>query len=131
MTKDFELDNLQTKLQDRFPFLSFGRYVDREYAGIIQNCDNTIVSMYVYNNIQDVEMKKLFLRLGDNWWNESNRTIPINIFLKETFRVFQPYLKTFARKEWEHLAGPMTSLSEIMTKRIKRRQISLVSKRAR
>ena len=122
------MDGTQAKFQERFPFLSFGKYVDREYVGIVQNCDNTLLSMYVYNHIQDVELKKLFLRLGDNWWFESNRTIPINIFLKDSFKIFQPYLKTFARKEWDHIAGPMTSLSEIMTKRIKRRQISLVKR---
>jgi hypothetical protein len=84
--------------------------------------------MYVYSNIFDESLRKKFLECGEIWWWESNRQLPINIFLKKKFEVFRPYLKTFIRKDFEIVFGPVVSLQEIITKRIKRRTIQLVKK---
>lgn len=115
-------------LKEKFPFLSYGKYLGEGYIGIIQNSDNHIISMYVYNDVKDEEMRKFFLDCGDTWWWESNRQMPINIFMKAKFNMFRPYLKTFIRKDFELLFGPMVSLQEIMNKRVKRRTITLVKK---
>jgi hypothetical protein len=113
---------------EKFPFLTHGTYLDQEYLGIVGNSDNQIVSMYVYNLLPNDELKKLFLQLGDEWWWETNRQLPINIALKDRWVVFRPYMRTFIAKDFDHLAGPCVSLDTVMVKRIKRRQIQLVKK---
>ncbi len=113
---------------DNFPFLTLGHYIDQEYLGIIGNSDSQIVSMYVFDMIPTDELKKLFLELGEEWWWETNRTIPINVALKDRWSVFRPYLKTFIRKDFNIIHGPCLSLDNIMTKRVKKRQIQLVRK---
>jgi hypothetical protein len=120
--------NVYKKLTDKFPFLTLAKYMDEEYIGIIQNMDQQCVSMYILSDIFDPEEKKEFLRLGEVWWWESNRQIPINVFLKDQFGPFRRYLKTFAKKEFEVICGPTVSLQDNMQKRIKRRQIQLVRK---
>ena len=110
------------------PFLSLCKHGEDELVGIIQNYTNTVVSIYVYNYIRTVEEKQEFLELGEEWWWGSNRLIPINIVLKEPMRNFTYALKTFSTKDFEVLYGHQTSLTNVITKRTKRRQISLVRK---
>lgn len=113
---------------ENFPFLTLGRYLEQEYLGIIGNSDNQIISMYVYNILPDEEHKKLFLQLGDEWWWETNRQMPINVTLKDRWSIFRPYLKTFITNDFEIIQGPCVSLDVVMCKRVKRRQIQLVRK---
>jgi hypothetical protein len=113
---------------EKFPFLTLGRYLDQEYLGIVGNSDNQITSMYVYNLLHDEEAKKLFLQLGDEWWWETNRQMPINVTLKDRWSVFRPILKSFISSDFEILHGPCVSLDTVMVKRVKRRQIQLVRK---
>lgn len=72
------------------------------------------------------DLRKFFLDMGETWWWESNRKIPINIFLKTEMQIFKPYIKTFNIKDVEVLFGPIVSLSEISEKRVKRKSIQLV-----
>ena len=116
------------KISEALPFMTFGRYLDQDYMGIVQNCDNQFISMYCYDKIETEDLKKTFLKCGEVWWWESNHQIPINVFLGARFKPFQPYLRTFARKEFEVLAGPVVSLGDVIQKRIKRRQIQLVAR---
>lgn len=118
-------DNYYKILVDKCPFLTYGKYIEDNYIGVVQNCDNSIVSMYIYNNIPDENMRKLFLSMSQTWWNESNRQLPINVFLRGQFKIFNPYLRTFVRKEFQHVCGPMTSLQDVMVKRVKRRQVQI------
>ena len=48
-----------------------------------------------------------------------NRMIPINIFLKQEWLPFRPYLTTFVSKDCHIIAGPNVSLSDLNKKRIK------------
>lgn len=121
-------NNLFKKLSEKYPFLTVCRYAEEEFVGIIQNRGNTITSMYNFGSLPTVEHKKLFLELGEIWWWESNRSIPINIFLRGEWSVFKPYTKTFTNKTLEILSGPVTSLSEIVHKKKKRKSITLVRK---
>lgn len=122
------MDELLEKLLEKFPFLSHIRYGDSEYIGIVQNRDAHCTSFYNYEKIQELELKKLFLELGEVWWWESNRMIPINIFLKDDWTAFRPYLTTFVSKDCEIIVGPNVSLSDLSKKRTKRRSIQLVKK---
>lgn len=117
-----------TDVQEKFPFLTILRYRDEEFIGIVQNSDEKIISFYDYNSIKTDEEKKLFLKLGDIWWYESSRLIPLNIFLSGQLTPFRYCLKTFIYKDITVLLGPVTSLDNIVKKRIKRRQIQLIRK---
>ena len=116
------------ELQEKFPFLSCIRHSNNEYVGILLNQDQFVTSIYVYDQIQDTGKKQLFLELGEVWWWESNRTIPINIFLNREFEEFRPFIKTFTTKDVEVVFGPKTSLNNVLKKRIIRRNISFIKK---
>jgi len=116
------------KLGEKYPFLSLVKYSANEYVGIIQNYDKNCLSIYDIDQIKDPKLVKSFLELGDQWWWESNRKIPINIFLKKEFPVFKPCLRTFIAKDCTILSGPKVSLRDIMEKRVKKRSIQLVKK---
>jgi hypothetical protein len=82
--------------------------------------------MYDISVIKTDEERRLFLEMGESWWWESNRKIPINIFLKKEMQVFRYAIKTFNSKDAEVVFGPTVNLSEIAEKRIKRKSIQLV-----
>jgi hypothetical protein len=122
------MDERIKNILEKFEFLSYGCMLDVHYLGIIQNSDNQLLSMYVLDAIPDGALRTEFLRCGEEWWWGSNRQIPINIFLKDRFRPFRPYLKHFARKDFELIAGPAVSLQETIARRVRKRQITLVRK---
>lgn len=113
-------------LLNEYPFLSFLTYGGNEYIGIIQNIDDVITSIYDFGMLKTNDQKKLYLALGESWWWESNRMIPINIFLKADWVQFRPTLKTFNSKDVDLKYGPAISLKESAMKRSKRRSITLV-----
>ncbi len=114
------------KIADKYPFITFCTYAGNEYIGVVQNRDDAVTTIYDFGNIPIAEMKKLFLELAGQWWWESNRSIPINIFLKNDWEVFRPFLKTFVNKDLAILHGPCTSLTDIARKKSKRKSITLV-----
>lgn len=118
------IDLLQ--IQEKFPFLSGLRAQSREYICIIQNSDDKIISFYDYQSICSPKEKLLFLEQGEIWWWESNRLLPINIFLQGQMQQFRYCMKTIVNKDTEIMFGPCTSLNNIMKKRIKKRQIQLI-----
>jgi hypothetical protein len=111
---------------EKFPFLAYGLLNDVPYLGVVQNCDGQMISIYVLGLIPTEAERKEFLALSEIWWWESNRQIPINIFLKEKFRQFRPYLKHFSRKDFDLKAGPIVSLQETIARRVRKRQVMLV-----
>lgn len=115
-------------LQENFPFISIINHVNQEYVGIIINQDAQITSIYDYTTIRTDEEKARFLELGEAWWWESNRQIPINIFLNKEIIEFRYAIKNFSTKDVKVILGPCTSLNDIIVKRIKRRSITLVRK---
>jgi hypothetical protein len=115
-----------TKLTDKYPFITLCVYASQEYVGIIQNRDDAITTIYDFGSITDLEAKKVFLELANIWWWESNRSIPINIFLKQDWDPFRNYLRTFINKDLEILHGPVCSLAEMARKKSKRKSITLV-----
>jgi hypothetical protein len=112
--------------QTNYPFVSCVKSNDVEYVGIIINLDSFVTSIYDISKIQAEDDRKLFLEMGEIWWWESNRKIPINIFLKKEMQVFKYAIKTFNSKDIELIFGPAVNLSEIAEKRIKRKLIQLV-----
>jgi hypothetical protein len=115
-------------LQENFPFISVLTHVDHEYVGIIINQDAQVTSIYDYTSIKTEEEKTKFLELGEAWWWESNRQIPINIFLLKEIIEFRYAIRNFSTKDVKVLLGPCTSLNDIIVKRVKRKSITLVRK---
>jgi hypothetical protein len=112
--------------QTNYPFVSCIKSNDIEYVGIVINFDSFVTSIYDISVIKSDEERKLFLEMGEVWWWESNRKIPINIFLKKEMQFFKYAIKTFNSKDIELVFGPSVNLSEIAEKRIKRKSIQLV-----
>ena len=117
-----------TEITNEIEFLTGIKYAGNEYVGIVVNSDNQILTFYDAGQLGNEELKKEFLELGNIWWWESNRMLPIDVFLHHEMRPFHPYLKTFAMKDVEILFGPVTSLQNLIKKRVKRRSIQLVRK---
>lgn len=113
-------------LQQRYPFLSVVEYLNQEYLGIVQQADQQFISIYAWDDNWTDVRKKRFLICGETWWWESNRNIPINLFLGRDFQEFRSVLKTFASKESRVVQGPVVNLRELLNKRVKRRTITLV-----
>jgi len=118
---------LAEEIFEKYPFLSLVTYGGSEYVGIVQNQDDTVLSMYDYSKLPD-ELKQVFLDLGDTWWWESNRMIPINLFLKNDFAQFSSILITFNIRDTEVVRGPSVSIADLAKKRSKRRNIQLIKK---
>ena len=116
------------KLTENHPYITVVSFASQDYVGIVQNRDDQCTSLYDYGAIVDDRIKQLFLELGDTWWWESNRQIPINIFLKEEWLPFRSYLRTFNNKNLTILHGPIVSLNELNKRRTKRRSITLVKR---
>jgi hypothetical protein len=119
---------ITTNLQENFPFISVITHVNQEYVGIIINQDAQVTSIYDYTAIKSEEDRTRFLELGEVWWWESNRQIPINIFLNKEIVDFRYTIRNFNTKDVKILFGPCTSLNDIIVKRIKRKSITLVRK---
>lgn len=112
----------------QYPYLTYIVYGGNDYVGIVQNADEQITTIYDYGILRTTEQKAHFLELGEQWWWESNRIIPINVFLKQDWAIFKFCVKTMNSKDVEIKYGPQTSLKEMAMKRSKRRSITLVRK---
>ena len=119
---------LTKDIKDNFPFLSVVTYGGNEYIGIIINQDQWVTSMYVYTNINTELEKRKFVELGDVWWWESNRMIPINIFLKSELDPFKYSIVTMNSKDVRVSLGPCVNLNNLSIKRVKRKHVQLIRK---
>jgi hypothetical protein len=117
-----------TKLAEKYPFITLCVYASNEYVGIIQNRDDTITTIYDFGSLKSLDQKQKFLELANTWWWESNRSIPINIFLRGDWDEFRLCLRTFVNRDLEIVHGPICSLSDIAKKKSKRKSITLVRK---
>tara|TARA_R110000851_G_scaffold118929_1_gene246497 strand:- start:291 stop:662 length:372 start_codon:yes stop_codon:yes gene_type:complete len=115
-------------IENNFPFVSVVTYGGNEYVGIIANQDQYITSMYVFTSLKTDIEKELFLEMGSIWWWESNRTLPINIFLIKEMRVFSYSMMTMNSKDVRVTIGPCVNLNNLNFKRIKRKSVQLVRK---
>jgi len=116
------------KLSENHPFITVCSYANQDYVGIVQNRDEMVTTIYDYGSIIDPLIKEKFLELGEIWWWESNRLIPINLFLKHEWSIFKPYIRTFNNKSLVVIHGPVCSMAELSKRRSKRRSITLVKR---
>ena len=119
-------NNVFEKLTEKYPFISLCMYANAEYVGVIQNKDDVVTTIYDFGAVADQDDKLNYLELASVWWWESNRSIPINIFLRTEWEPFRYTLRTFVNKDLEILHGPACSLLDISRKKSKRKSITLV-----
>ena len=115
-------------LKEKYPFLSLVAYGNQEYVGVIQNHDDTVLSMYDISRCRTLDEKESYLKLAETWWWESNRQIPINLFLRTDWQPFQTTMISLNIKDCEIKFGPSVSIHSLANKRGKRRNIQLVKR---
>ena len=115
-------------IEENFPFLSVVTYGGNEYVGIIINQDLYVTSMYVYTDLKSHIEKTQLLEMGDVWWWESNRMIPINIFLRREMEQFRYCITTMNSKDVKVAIGPCVNLNNLSIKRVKRKSVQLVKR---
>ena len=119
---------LRKDIEEKFPFLSVVTYGGNEYIGIINNQDAFITSMYIYTDLRSDEDRAKFVELGEDWWWESNRMIPINIFLNKDMEQFKYIMMTMNSKDVKVTLGPTVNLNKLSVKRVKRKSVQLLKK---
>ena len=117
---------LRENIQEQLPFISVLHYGEAEFVGIIINQDQFVTSFYDLSIIKTPEEKTIFLDIGEAWWWESNRQIPINIFLRTEIAPFNYAIKTFNSKDVRVILGPVVNLMNMTLKRVKRKSVQLV-----
>jgi hypothetical protein len=117
---------LRDNIQEQLPFISVLHYGELEYVGIIINQDQFVTSFYDLSMIKTPEHRSELLGIGEIWWWESNRQIPISIFCRKEIEPFRYAIKTFNSKDVRIILGPVVNLMNMTLKRVKRRQVQLI-----
>ena len=120
------MDEHYKALLDQYPFLSYVTYGGNDYVGVIQNADDIITTIYDYTSLKSAESRQRYMELAEQWWWESNRLIPINVFLKQDWVEFKVCIKVLNSKNVEVKYGPQVCLTEMGAKKSKRKSITLV-----
>jgi hypothetical protein len=120
---------LKETTEEQLPFISVINYGEQEYVGIIINQDQYVTSFYDINALRTQDEKNAFLLVGETWWWESNRQVPINIFLRTEIEPFRYCIKTFNSKDVRVILGPVVNLLNLSIRRVKRKSVQLVRKR--
>jgi hypothetical protein len=115
-------------LSKNFPWITVLTYVEKEYVGVVINQDSQVTIFYDWEMIKDQVQRERFIEMAEVWWWESNRQIPVNVFMFKESQEFKPAIKILATKDVKIDLGPCMRLDQIITKRIKRRSITLVRK---
>ncbi len=123
------MPKLREDIEQNLPFITVLMYGEDEYVGLIINQDQYVTSFYDLNNLRSPSEKTSLLELGEIWWWESNRQVPINIFLKTEIEPYRYAIKTFNSKDVKILLGPVVNILSLSLKRIKRKSVQLVRKR--
>ena len=117
---------LRENIQEQLPFISVLHYGEDEYVGIIINQDQFVTSFYDLELIKTPEEKSVLLEIGEVWWWESNRQIPISIFCRREIEPYRYAIKTFNSKDVRIILGPVVNLMNMTLKRVKRKSVQLV-----
>lgn len=120
------MPKLRENIQDQYPFISVLHYGENEYVGIVINQDQFVTSFYDMGLLRTADEKTEFLKIGEVWWWESNRQIPINIFCRNDLEPFRYAIKTFNSKDVRVVLGPVVNLLNMSIKRVKRKMVQLV-----
>ena len=117
---------LRDNIQEQLPFITVLHYGEEEYVGIVINQDQHVTSFYDLEILRTPEEKTILLEIGEIWWWESNRQIPISIFCRKEIESFRYAIKTFNSKDVRIVLGPTVNLLNMTLKRVKRKSVQLV-----
>jgi hypothetical protein len=115
-------------IEEQFPYVSVVAYGGNEYVGIIANQDQYVTTMFVYTGLKSNDDKKLLLDLGEIWWWESNRLIPVSTFLRREIGPVRYCMMSMNSKDVKVVIGPCVNLNNLSLKRVKRKSVQLVKK---
>ena len=118
-------------IEQKFPYLSVVAYGGNEYIGVIVNQDTAVTTMYVYTKLRSEEHKELLIELGEIWWWESNRMIPINIFLRKEIAQLNYAMITMNSRDVKVVIGPCVNLNNLTIKRVKRKSVQVMRRPTR
>ncbi len=110
------------------PFITVLTCNGEQYIGVLKIKSKQYITLYCFNNMPEVDKNEL-IALAQQWWWQSNRAIPISLFMREEMEVYEKYTVRFNTDLCSNIKGPLISLSELPTKRIKRRNIALKRKK--
>jgi len=98
-------------------------------VGIVQNETLKMMMFYDFGRIRAEDDKREFLAVADEWWWESNQSIPVNAYAGDRFDKFDHILHGYPKKIVQEVIGPTFSLSNKYLKRIKKKKIEIISNR--
>ena len=119
---------LRNEIEEKYPFISVVTYGGKEYVGIIINQDQHVTTILNYSYLRSRYDKKLFLHLGEVLWMESNRLIPITIFLRKDIDRIKYCMMSMNSKDVKVVLGPTVNLNNLHVKRVKRKSVQLIRK---
>ena len=96
-------------------------------VGIVQNETPKLVMLYDMDKIRNETAKARFLSHGDEWWWQSNQSVPVDSFIGPDFDEFRTALIGYPKKAIKDIIGPTFSLQNLYLKRIKKRKIEIVN----
>ena len=116
MITDENLDKYKNIIKSK-PYFSLMEYGDTYYFGLILNNIDFICTFYDLEKIQEIHVDK-FLNFVEQWWWESNRKEPINLFLGSKMQEFVYAIKHLSAKEMKIIMGYNITIEE---KKVKKR----------
>tara|TARA_B100000214_G_scaffold364069_1_gene330248 strand:+ start:440 stop:811 length:372 start_codon:yes stop_codon:yes gene_type:complete len=119
---------LRNEIEEKYPFISVITYGGNEYVGIIVNQDQYVTTILNFSSLKTTQDKQFLLKLGEIWWMESNRLIPISIFLRKEIDQIKYCQMSMNSKDVKVTLGPTVNLNNLHIKRIKRKSVQLVRK---
>lgn len=106
------------------PYVTVLEHNGEKYYGIIKIKSKQYSTLYCFHLMDEGQLEEL-LELAYVWWHQSNRTIPMCIYMQEEMEKYEDYTKRFNTESVTFVSGPVISLSDLPTKRIKRRNVAL------
>ena len=119
---------LRNEIEEKYPFISVITYGGNEYVGIVVNQDQYVTTILNFSSLKTTEDKQYLLQLGEIWWMESNRLIPISIFIRKEIDQIKYCQMSMNSKDVKVTLGPTVNLNNLHIKRIKRKSVQLVRK---
>ena len=110
------------------PYVTVIQYDGVMYYGIIKIKSKQYTTLYCFSEMNEIQVESL-LSLAEDWWWQSNRKIPICIFMQPQMEEYEFSTKRFNTDLVTFVNGPVLSLMDLQTKRIKRRNVALKKKK--
>jgi len=122
-------DQMLKEIEDtrsKYEFMTFVVTKDDVIVGIVQNETAKLLMIYQFDLIRTTEEKEQFLSFGDEWWWQSNHSIPINLYIGDPFEAFEYVLRSYPKKPIDQLIGPTFNLADRYLRRVRKKKIEIL-----